>query len=238
MQSEYLDRLSESVRQLVLHVEEGAGVEIRVVPDSGQNDGGTTGQGNLAINIQSQRVRLFAPTNDYFPDGAVRHEVLHVRRFHVEGVPKLALADDAPWNKAFSDAMGALDNAIEHVIIVPEELRLNPERRQHWEMVMQGVCAELPCVPEGELLLAVCLHWVFIKHVLPDSPLAEFIQEFMEERGLFATADIFAEQFLSVIDSKEEIVRLIFQSFPDIPKSRAALEYISSTRGTIQTAIP
>lgn len=238
MQAEYLERLSDSVRQMVLQVEEGAGVEIGVILDPDQNEGGTSGQGKLAVNIQSQSVSLFAPTHDYFPDGAVRHEVLHVRRFHVEGVPKLVLADDAPWNGGLADALGALDNAIEHVVIVPEEIRLNPERREHWKAVMKRVCMDLPHVPEDKLFLAVCLHWVFLKHVLPDSLLVEFLKGFMDKRGLFAMADNFSERFLSVIDSKEEIVRLLFQTFPELPKSRAALEYVSSTRGTIQMRIP
>lgn len=80
MQPEYLDLLSESVQQFILEVEKGAGVEIKVIPHIKQNEGGTTGQGKLAININSQNIQLFAPTNGYFPDGAVRHEVLHVQK--------------------------------------------------------------------------------------------------------------------------------------------------------------
>lgn len=152
MQPEYLARLSEPVQQFILEVEEGAGVDIKVILDPNQNEGGTTGQGNLAVVIKAQSIQLFAPTNGYFPDGAVLHEVLHVRRFHVEGVPKLALADNEAWDKGFSDALGALDNAIEHIVIVPVELQFRPERRKHWEAVLRNVCSELPDVPEGERL--------------------------------------------------------------------------------------
>jgi hypothetical protein len=122
MQTEYLALLSEPVQLFILEVEKGAGVDIKVIPDLKQNEGGATGQGKLAIVINAQSIQLFAPTNGYFPDGAVRHEVLHVQRFHVEGVPKLALADNEEWGKDFSDALGALDNAIEHLVIVPVEL--------------------------------------------------------------------------------------------------------------------
>lgn len=158
MQSEYLDRLSESVRQFVLEVEKASGVDINVISDPKQNEGGTTGQGKLAVNINAQCVQLFVPTNGYFPDGAVRHEVLHVKRFHVEGVPKLALADEEEWDQTLSDGLVNLDNAIEHVIIVPMELRYHPERLAHWEAVTQEVCLELTAVPEYERILAVCLH--------------------------------------------------------------------------------
>ena len=37
-------------------------------------------------------------------------------------------------------------------------------------------------------------------------------------------ADDFADRFISVAASKEELVRLLFLTFPEIPKNRAALE--------------
>ncbi|BBU29174.1 hypothetical protein BTHE68_29080 [Burkholderia sp. THE68] len=238
MQSEYLARLSKPVQQLVLEVEEGAGAEIKVILDPTQNDGGTTGLGKLAVVINAQSIQLFAPTNGYFPDGAVRHEVLHVRRFHVDGVPKLALADSEEWDKGFSDALGALDNAIEHVVIVPEELQFHPDRRKHWETVMHDVCLALPDVPEGERRLAVCLHWTFLRHVLPDSPAVEIARSFAKKHALLELTDHFADRFKAVAASKEELVRLLFHTFPEIPKNRAALEYINSTTGTCQKPIP
>lgn len=239
MQPEYLGRLSKPVQQLVLEVEESAGVEINVILDPKQNEGGTTGQGKLAVDIDAQSIQLFAPTNGYFPDGAVRHEVLHVRRFHVDGVPKLALADSEKWDRRFSDALGEIDNAIEHVVIVPEELQFHSDRRKHWESVMQKVWSELPVAPEGERPLAVYLHWTFLRHVLPDSPVVETARSFANEHALSEMADRFADQFKAVAASKEELVRLLFDTFPEIlPKHRAALEYINSMTGVCQKPIP
>lgn len=238
MRPEYLDRLSDSVQKFIHEVERLAGVEVEVLPSIKQNDRGPTRQGALEIVINAQNIQLFAPTNGYFPDGAVRHEILHVQRFHIEGVPKLTLADDEEWDRRLSDAMGAIDNAIEHVVIVPVELQFHPERREHWEAVMKNVCSGLPDVPEGELRLAVCLHWTFLRHVLPDSPQLEVAKHFATEHGLLEIADHFADRFLSAAASKEEMIRILFQAFPEIPKNRVALEYINSVTGTHQTPIP
>lgn len=238
MRSEYLDRLSESVQQFIREVERQAGVEIEVFPSLKQNDRGPTGQGILEIVINAQNIQLFAPTNGYFPDGAVRHEILHVQRFHIEGVPKLALADEEEWDRSFSEAMGALDNAIEHVAIVPVELQFHPERREHWEAVMSNICSQLPDEPESERRLAVCLHWTFLRHVLPDSPQVQIVRNFAEKYELLEMANHFADQFLVNLASKEEMVRILFKTFPEIPKSRVAFEYINSVRGTRQTPIP
>lgn len=238
MQPEYLARLCEPVQQFILEVEEGAGVDIRVILDPKQNEGGTTGQGKLAVNIKARSIQLFAPTNGYFPEGAVRHEVLHVQRFHVEGVPKLVLADNEELDKGFSNALCDLDNAIEHIVIVPVELQLHPERHEHWEVVMRDVCLGLPDVPEGERRLAVCLHWTFLKHVLPNSPQVEVARHFAKKYALLEMADHFADRFISVAGSKEELVHLLFFTFPEIPRNRAALEYINSMTGTSQRPIP
>ncbi len=238
MQPEYLARLSEPVQKFILEVEEGAAVEIKVILDPNQNEGGTSGQGKLAVNIKARSIHIFAPTNGYFPDGAVRHEVLHVRRFHVEGVPKLALADSEELDKGFSNVLVGLDNAIEHVVIVPMELQLHPERREHWEVVMRDVCLGLPDAPDGERPLAVCLHWTFLKHVLPNSPQVEVLRHFAKKYELFEMADHFADRFISAAGSKEDLVHLLFLTFPEIARKRAALEYINSLTGTSQRSIP
>jgi hypothetical protein len=237
MHPEYLARLSGPVQEFVREVEAKAHLDIEVVLDSTLNSGGPIGQGNLAVEITARRIQLFAPTNGYFPDGAVRHEVLHVQRFHVDGVPKLALADGA-WDKRFSDVLAGLDNAVEHIVIVPVELQSHPERRPHWEALMSNVLAELPFAPEGELRLAICLHWTFLRHVLPGSPQIEIARNFMNQRALAEDADAFADQFLSVAASKEEMVRVHFLTFPEIPKDRAALEFVNSVTGARQTPIP
>ena len=161
-----------------------------------------------------------------------------MQRFHIEGVPKLTLADEEKWDKGFSDALGALDNAMEHVAIVPLELQFHPERREHWEAVMSKVWSDFPSVPDDERHLAACLHWTFLRHVLPGSPQIQIARNLLNVYALLEKADDFANQFLSVADRKEEMVRFVFLTFPEIGKNRAALEYISSTTGTRQMPIP
>jgi hypothetical protein len=58
------------------------------------------------------------------------------------------------------------------------------------------------------------------------------------EHALLKMADHFADAFLSVAASQDELVRLLFLTYPEIPKNRAALEYINRTTGTCQKPIP
>lgn len=238
MQPRYLALLSEPVQAYVRQVEERANINIEVVLSAKLNGSGPFGHGKLEIVINAHCVQLFAPTDGYFPEGGVRHEVLHVQRFHIDGVPKLALAEGEDWDQGFSDALGALDNAIEHIVIVPIELQFNPERRDHWEAVMSNVCSNLHLIPEGERCLAGCLHWTFLRHVLPMSPNTEIAKSFLVQHGLLRKAEEFADKFLHLLNRKEEMVRVLFLTFPEISKNRVALEYVNSITGIRQKPIP
>ena len=237
MQPDYLDRLSEPVKQFVRQVEERSGIAIHVIPEKQLNGGGPTGHGELQIFITDHSIQLFAPSNGYFPDGAVRHELLHADRFHVQGVPKLALAEQA-WDRSFADALTHIDNAIEHVIIVPLEIELHPERRGHWEALMEKVWFDAPSNPPDQRRLAACLHWTFLRSVLPDSPQIQVASDFIEKHGLRAELDEFFERFHSLKASKKDLVGYLLQSFPEIRRYHPALEYVSSLTGTRQVTIP
>lgn len=238
MQPAHLDRLSIPVQDFVRELEQRANIDIQVHPDPRQDRGGSLRRGHLEVLVEERRNFIFAPTTGYFPDGAVRHELLHVKRFRLDRVPKLTAAA-AKWGRGgiSPDAMGHLDNAIEHIALVPWEIRLHPERREHWEAVLHGVCSALPDVPREELNLAMCMHWTFLRHVLPGSKPAETARPFAVERGLLEMADRFADQFLAA-DSKEAAVHVLFAAFPEMNKDLAALEYISSTAGSVQRPIP
>lgn len=226
MQSEYLDRLSKPLQEFVLEVEQGSGLQIEVVEESSLNGIGPLGQGRLEVSIESRRLRLFAPTNGYFPDGAVRHEVLHFHRFHVQGVPKLALKDWSRGGRNLAERFTAIDNALEHLVIVPLELELHPERKEHWEAVVGDVCGGLPSIPDSERCLAVCLHWAFIRYVLPDSPQVQVIWDFMNRHALRDVAEGFAGKLLASLNSKEEMLQVLADAFPEIEREGAARVYL------------
>ena len=108
----------------------------------------------------------------------------------------------------------------------------------HWEALISKVLSDLSFVPESERRVAVCLHWAFLRHVLPGSPQVEIARTSMNEYALAGEADAFADEFLSVAASKEEMARILFLTFPEIPKNCAALEFVNSVTGTRQTSIP
>lgn len=226
MQPEYLVQLSEPVQRLILEVERQGRIVIQVEPDASLNELGPLGNGLLGVEINSRRTRIYAPTNGYFPDGAVRHEVLHVRRFHVDGVPKLVLADSVAFDRGLEVMFTEIDNAIEHLVIVPEELQLHPERRQHWELQAAGIWADAESIPADERHFAICMNWTFMRHVLPTSPQTDVARAFISKHGLLTDAERFADQIVESLTDKKLLVQHIVDTFPERPWRSGALQYL------------
>ena len=185
MQPEYLARLGASLQSFVREVEQAAAVDIQVSV--------LTNRKTLGVVIAAPKCELLVPKNlRYFPDGAVRHEVLHVKRFLVDQVPMLVLAEaEEPDDYQLAAELRNLDNAIEHLLIVPEEIRFHPERRQHWEEVMSSECAGLCYVPAVDRAYVLCMHWAFLRHVLPASPAIDVAREFAARHALLKVANRF-----------------------------------------------
>ncbi len=236
MQPDYLARLSPDVRAFVQEVEAAAGVDIEVAPHEQLNTGGPFGHGKLKVEVHTTPVRLLAPTNGYFPDGGVVHEVLHMRRTRAEGVPLLVGADEC--GPELEQGLSSLDNALEHLAIVPEELTRRPERLEHWEAVMRRTWSEdLPRMaghPAQRIWALV--HWAFMRDVLAESEVVTIARAFLAGTGLQAEADTFADELLAVLADKPTAVRLCLKRF-GLPQEMAALEFVSSETGARQVAI-
>lgn len=239
MQNEYLKKLPPDLNELISLVEHESGLEIKVVLDPNLNNSGPLGIGKLKIDIQVQSICLFAPSNGYFPNGAVRHEVLHVKRIYVDNNPRLALADDVNWNPPLEKSLVQLDNAIEHLIIVPIELEKHSERHIHWERVESIFWTEnIPNSPiDLNCRINVYLHWAFLRHVIPHSKSFPAAISFMESHKLKTDADAFVDKLLSKITNKEEMVRLFFDYFYELPRKDSAMEYLNIITGVRQVKI-
>lgn len=241
MHDSYLHRLTPAVRAFVEEVESVAGIDIDVEEDEALNNGGPFGEGKLKVDIEAQRVRLYAPTNGYFPDGAVRHEVLHVHRLLVECVPRIAVSDAEDFPPpGFEASLVGVDNALEHLVIVPIELAHHPERQAHWNAVMTRVWqSDLPKMQSGlDRRIGSCLHWAFLQQVLSTSPVVQVAATFMQgHEGLLVEAEKYSGAALAHLDDKIGLVRHFFSWFPEVDRQLATLEYLSSTTGTRQEVV-
>lgn len=234
VQTEYLARLTPDTRSLAEEVERGSGVEVVVKVDPDRARSLPDRPDTLACQVNMTGAELLIPAPDYFPDGSVLHELLHVRRFLVEGVPRLTVCETyEPWSPGIRTSLTLQDNSIEHLLIVPEELRRRPERREHWERVMKRVWKELAAdgLSEVDRRQAALANWVFIQHVLPNSAILPCARAVLERFDLSDVAHHFCEALMPVLSDKEGAVRVWFEHL-HAPLEMASFEYLNTHDGT------
>jgi hypothetical protein len=226
MDRQYLHLLDWNLRQLVDEIEEAAEneIEIQVDPDRAERPGELDA---LACSFEGRRCAILLPAAEYFPTGSVLHELLHLKRFIVDEVPRLTVCEDA-WDPHLEQGFIALDNDLEHLVIVPQEIVIRPERRDRWIRLLQR---RLDWLYAEQNLFQVdrdrfFLRWsLFASHALGDEALQRRMEDVVAERNLAARLVDLRNRVLNHIDSKEQMCRgclapLQLEGFP------ACLEYL------------
>lgn len=227
MQPEYFDRLPPELQQLVLETEGAVGFPVEVVVDAAQAGEGAGEPDPLACEVGKGFARLLAPSVEQLRPGAVFHELLHIRRFLVEGAPMLVdCADYEPWTPAIATALTKHDNAFEHLIIVRRELNEFPERREHWEAVMNRCWGAIAAgqsdrVSRRQLGFAC---WAFLQHVLPDSPCIADAKAALISSNMLEPANQFCASLLPILEDKPAAMRVWFEH-QEIALEMASLKY-------------
>lgn len=118
MQREYFEQLADDIRTMVADIENAIGfpVEVVVAPERAR---GVPGEPDaLACQIEIAAARILVPDPEQFRPGSALHELLHIRRILVEGVPRLTDCEDyEPWTPQIASALTMQDNCIEHLAI-------------------------------------------------------------------------------------------------------------------------
>ncbi|WP_038485374.1 hypothetical protein [Collimonas arenae] len=224
---------------MVEEVERASGIEIVVEVTSARVRYLPDQPDTMACKFSPHGAKFLIPTLDYFPDGSVLHELLHIRRFLVDGVPSLSDCDTYEhWRPSFAAGLTRLDNSLEHLIIVPEELHIRPDRKEHWERVMthmwNGLANE--SFSEVDRQQQALINWVFLRHVIPDSPVRTSATSVLEKFNLSNLAQRFYEALIPNLSNKEDLVRECFNHL-ELPLEMACLEYIDIHNG-IRKEVP
>jgi hypothetical protein len=229
MQIEYLDRLAPDVRNLVEEVQRAIGMEIVVTVDQGRAQNRADRPDTMACEVELNRATILIPTVEYFPDGAVLHELLHIRRHLVDGVPMLVdCVDYLTCDPEIGTKLAKHDNDLEHLVIVPMELDQRPERREHWERAMRRNWDELASGAHQDTHRRerALRYWAFMQFVLPDSPTRPVAQDVLNRLGLTDEAVNLCNALALVLADKEQAVRVWFEHL-GVPLDIASLDYIN-----------
>ncbi|MBB4012982.1 hypothetical protein [Niveibacterium umoris] len=125
-----------------------------------RNPSFATASAVLDIDHRQQSITLRVSRADLSPR-IISHELIHLKRNVIESVPKFFPVASA--SNTDIQAIYLLENALEHLFVVPQEMAAHPEAPVHWARDY----ATLVDASKGSGF-ALCLHWVFLRLVLPD----------------------------------------------------------------------
>lgn len=196
MKDFYYNQLSLEVRDLVNEIEDFCKVEINIEIDENRTNA-------LATEVTEMYANILIPKEDFFPEPSVFHELLHIKRFYVDKVPKIILCID-PGGYALEDEVNfiTLDNSIEHLSIVPEELHKYPERAEYWEEIAER---QIEVTLDKKRLGDACINWIFICHVLNNAVLKDKAKIALERLKIIKDANKFYEDVVANLGSKEKL---------------------------------
>lgn len=228
MKKEHLDRLGFKIRTFVEDIERQSGIVIQVETDDSRVGRNTGEPDPLACVVNESEARLLVPSTTELSDGPVLHELLHIHRFLVEGVPQISVCEDH-WSPDLERFFAQLDNNIEHLVIVPIEIQWIPERRVRWVEKLRRVLGE---VQDGQLLTAdqkflAIYGRFFVDHVLNDSALLDWSKSILDTLGLSSEAEAFRQKMLSALPSKEVATGVVVDQF-NLDPSFICLDYLNS----------
>jgi hypothetical protein len=193
--------------KLVADTETATGVEIEVTVDANAV--------HLSVDFDGSFVRMVTPSMERFRPASVYHELLHVRRNLLEGVPRLDAVGTIEDNAVFDCIRvqaAKEDNVIEHLIIGPMELERFPERRDYWEQIVRRNLAEVAAgaIAAQQQTATLIGTWVFLRRALDESAVKGELLQVLQARGLETKAEQAAQSILGSLADKPALVRSWF----------------------------
>jgi hypothetical protein len=228
MNSEYLNLLARDIRDFVSDIERQSAIEIQVEVDELRAKKDLGEINTLACDIDETGARILIPSADYFPEGSVLHELLHIDRFLVQGVPQISVCEEY-WCPELESAFTDVDNTLEHLVIVPEELRRRPDRKHYWVRVMERTIEKIGSdqlqQPDRDFLAVYS--WTFVRRVLGQAQLERLAWGTIESLDLIKRANAYWETVVPALDRKEDATRALTDVF-NLAVEAICLNYLDS----------
>ena len=221
MDETYLNKLPDDLAAMVHEIELFIGDEIQIKIDDSRKD-------ILACEVNETGVSILLPEAGYFPDASVMHELFHIRRFCIQKVPQIKVCDSSDiWTPQLETGLTKLDNTLEHLVILPEEFSLRPERINYWKSRTQNALDSfdfINIIRDDQERIAL-EYWVFIRQIIPDNKLVNKAKSLIDKLDIADRAHEFFHAVNSSMNSKEQLVKICFKHLR-LPLAIGCLEYI------------
>jgi hypothetical protein len=221
MDKKYLSKLPDDLTEMVQKIELFIGDEIQIKIDDSRKD-------ILACEVNKTDITILIPKEDYFPEAAVLHEILHIHRFSIQKVPQIKVCDNSDiWTPELETGLTKLDNMLEHLVILQEEFSLRPERINYWKSRTHKALDNFDFVNhiKDDQERIVLEYWVFIQQIFSDNTLVNKAKSLIDILDINDRAEKFFHEIKSCINTKEKLVNTCF-SHLRLPIEIGCLEYM------------
>ena len=204
----YKSRLPANIAGLVDRIEDFAKREIGVAVDDRPVSLTSPNPDRLASNVTHESAKILLRSRDVFDPHSVLHELLHIERLWVERIPQLL----AKYDYQLASITGALENALEHLIIVPREADYGFDPYPYWNDTVRRNWDKYPWpdMKDRSVRRINCLlGWLSASNLVNDPAVREHVEECLKGEGLFDEAERFRARIAEKLSSKVQAISTV-----------------------------
>lgn len=215
----FRSQLPASVAALVDQIESYASRELLVAVDARPVSPTDPNPDRLAAEVTERTATIYIRSRESFPPHGVLHELLHIERFWVQGIPQVLPVQDPDGDRL--TITSSIENALEHLIIVPRESEYGFEPYGYWNETERRLWSGYPW-PSLTSAWArrknALLGWLTITNLVNDPSVKAHAEECLAKEGLLDEAHKFAHRIAQSLGSKPRAISTVLR-FLKIPFS-------------------
>jgi hypothetical protein len=175
-----------------------------------------SGEGRQCATADLRPGSLFV----YFPSDSnahgIFHELLHAKLSVLNGVE--ALVAGASHSLQDKEHIGWFNNDLEHVHVIPEEIRIYPEALKYWEGEFRGLISGDAWLPseDGDVLrqrhVNLLRGWLILPHLAPSSHVTAEYRQHLHDHGWLEGADTMHADVIRARFNKRHAATALFHA--------------------------
>ena len=216
------EQLPSAVLLLMDEIEAFAGLEIKFEPYLFPRPQQTFKANAAATMVTHQEAVIYLHDFEQVDLQAVTHELLHIRRYWIDGVPRFDPSRDAQANAA---PCANFENCLEHLYIVPQEADYGFDKTM-WNGAARFTWQRWPWPEIGDDLghRNKALLGVLETKLASDADVLALAAGCLSKEGLSAEAERFSRRIDQVLHSKERAASCLAR-FMKVPSGLLRLVY-------------
>ena len=219
-----MQALPEKTLNLLRSIENYAGLEIEFGLNEHPEDASVLDP-NLnapACEATHERASILFRDGTHIDPHGVTHELLHIQRWWVDGVPQMM-----PVSGVNLGITSSMENTVEHLVIVPREATFGFEPYGHWNKTERALWSAYPW-PEMHEPFArrkSCLLGWLHSDLVTEAEVIAMMREGLGKEGLMHEAERFRLKIRELLANKPRVVSCVTR-FLNIPRHDVRLRYL------------